>query len=393
MKKLSFEDLALKDTIQEVIQQLHFKQPTIIQQKAIPEILTGKSVVAKSFTGSGKTHSYLLPIFEKINEDLNTVQFVITAPTRELCNQIYREVRKIIKLADKEDKWLAKMLIGGTEKQLKENIERLPHIIVGTPKRILDLINDQVLSIYTAETFVIDEADLMVDLGFIEDIDQLLIRCKRDIQVLAFSATIPVQLQHFFNKYLKRPLYISVEDQLFPPTLEHRLIALKHRNPADLITQLSEVFNPYLALIFTNGKDEADELFRSLQRTGLNVGYIHGGLTPRERKRVLKDIDQLRYQYIVATDLASRGIDIEGISHVINAQMPKEEHFYVHRVGRTARAGLSGTAISFYDEKDLPLIHALERKKVQFQYVDIRNNEWIEARPIDSRNKRRRGKK
>lgn len=391
MKQAHFKSLSLRPEVQNIIEQLHFKQPTNIQEKAIPEILQGRSVVGQSKTGSGKTHAYLLPMFHRLKEENNHVQFVITAPTRELCQQIYSNVREIITLAEKENQWFAELLIGGSEKQLTEKKRQTPHIIIGTPHRILDLVNDGFLSIYTAEMFVIDEADLMLDLGFIEEIDQLLVRSKENIQVLAFSATIPERLHHFFKKYLRQPKYIIDDEHIFPEHLEHRLIALKYREPLEIIVELSKVFRPYLALVFTNGKEEADELSFGLQREGLNVGYIHGGLTPRERRRLLREINNLRYQYIVATDLASRGIDIEGVSHVINAQMPKEQHFYIHRVGRTARAGLPGTAISFYDKDDLPLIHSFERKNVHFKYVDVKDGEWIEARRIDDRNQRRRG--
>lgn len=390
MKETKFASLALNENIVGVTKKLHFKGPTEIQRKAIPQILSGKSLVAQSHTGSGKTHAYLLPIFNRIKSKGGDVQFVITAPTRELCQQIYGEVRKIIDLSGRENEWFAQLLIGGEEKQLRKAKKNLPQIIVGTPKRILSLINDGVLSIYKAESFVIDEADLMIDLGFIEEVDQLLVRSKKDIQVLAFSATIPERLQHFFQRYLRQPEYIVLNDQLFPDSLEHRLIALKHREPSQLIYELSKVFQPYLALIFTNGKKEADQLAMDLQGKGLNVAYLHGGLTPRERNRILREINNLRYQYIVATDLASRGIDIEGISHVINAQMPKEEHFYVHRVGRTARAGLAGLALSFYDEGDLPLIERLERKNTNFQYVDIKGQEWVKAKPLESKDQPRR---
>src|SRR5690625_407808 len=172
--------------------------------------------------------------------------------------------------------------------------------------------------------------------------------------------------------------------------MEHRLIALKHLSEADIIFDLSKTIQPYLAIIFTNGKDQANQLDAQLQEKGLAAGLIHGGLSPRERKRVLKDIQNLRYQYIVATDLASRGIDIEGISHVINAELPKEEDFYIHRVGRTARAGMEGTAISLYNEQDIPLIKKLEESGVSFLYSDVRNGEWKETKPWDERSQRQK---
>ncbi|MFD1850258.1 DEAD/DEAH box helicase [Oceanobacillus bengalensis] len=384
--KSKFEAFSLDQRMIDVIGKLKFKQPTEVQEKVIPKVLKGQSVIGQSRTGSGKTHAFLLPLFNQLDTTKREVQFVITAPTRELATQLYDEVKKIITLADKEGEWIAKLLVGGTDKQkMKDKLKEAPHIIVGTPGRILDLVNENVLSIFSAKSFVIDEADLMLDLGFIDDVDKLLVRSKKDIQLLVFSATIPERLQHFFKKYLENPIYIKVEDHFSPETMEHRLIALKHRNEADVILEISNVIHPYLAIIFTNGKKQANELADSLIERGLEVGLIHGGLTPRERKRVLKEIQNLRYQYIVATDLAARGIDIKGVSHVINAQIPKEEEFYIHRVGRTARAGMEGTAISLYNEEDLKLINKLEEKGLAFTFVDVKNGEWLEAKPWNER--------
>jgi len=385
----TFKSLTFNPTTLEVIDKLHFQQPTEIQLKVIPAILKGKSVIGQSHTGSGKTHSFLLPIFEQLNEKEKQVQSVITAPTRELATQIFDEVKKIIKLAGKEQDWSAKLLVGGTDKQkMVDKLKEPPQIVVGTPGRILDLVKDEALSIYSANSFVIDEADLMLDLGFIDDVDQLLVRCKKDIQLMVFSATIPQRLEHFFKKYLENPLHVKIANELSPETMEHRLIAVKHREEDEIIFQISKAINPYLAIIFTNGKENANTLHEKLLDKGLNVGIIHGGLPPRERKRVLKEIQSLKYQYIVATDLASRGIDIKGVSHVINAQLPKEEEFYIHRVGRTARAGMEGTAVSLYREDDLKLIEKLEQKGLEFIFYDVRNGEWKDAKSWNERNLR-----
>lgn len=386
MDKTNFNELSFNPLMENVIKQLNFTEPTEIQQRVIPKVLAGKSVIGQSHTGSGKTHAFLLPLFNQINTEKREVQFVITAPTRELALQLYEEVKKVIQYADKQGEWIPKLIVGGTEKQkMADQLRVPPHIVVGTPGRILDLVKGKSLSIYSATSFVVDEADLMLDLGFIDDVDQLLVRSKQDIQVLAFSATIPQKLEHFFKKYLKDPTYIKINDQFLPQTLEHRLIARRHRDDAELIIELSKLFHPYLAIIFTNGKEQADKLTASLQEKGLDVGLIHGGLSPRERKRALTQIQDLRYQYVVATDLASRGIDIKGVSHVINAQLPKEEDFYLHRVGRTARAGMKGTAISFYSEEDIKLIQLLEKKGVEFTYSDVRNGDWVQAKPWNKR--------
>lgn len=386
MDKNSFKQFSFHPVMMNVIQQLHFNTPTKIQKQVIPAIMEGKSIIGQSQTGSGKTHAFLLPLFNNIDPNKREIQFVITSPTRELAFQLFEEVKKVIQFADKKQEVFAKLVVGGTDKQkMAAELSVPPHIIVGTPGRILDLVKDDAISIYTAQSFVIDEADLMLDLGFITEVDQLLVRSKKNIQLLAFSATIPQRLQHFLKKYLTNSLHVKVEDPSSVEKLEHRLISRKHRDEAQLIMELSQVFHPYLAIIFANGKEQANKLASSLQEKGLDVGLMHGGLSPRERKRTLKQIQDLRYQYIVATDLASRGIDIKGVSHVINAQFPKEEDFYIHRVGRTARAGMEGTAISFYDDEDITLIEQLEKKGITFIYSDVKNGEWQTAKPWNKR--------
>lgn len=390
MLENNFKQFEFNETMMTVINKLGFKEPTTVQQKAIPMILAGQSVVGQSHTGSGKTHAFLLPLLSQIQTESKEVQIVITSPTRELATQLYNEVKNIISLADKEHHWIPKLLVGGSDKQkMAQELRRPPHIIVGTPGRILDLVSNGAISIYTAKTFVVDEADLMLDLGFITEIDQLLVKSHKNIQLLAFSATIPNRLEHFFKKYLKNPQYIKVDDGLLPKTIEHRLIAIKHRDTAKLIIELSKTCHPYLAIIFANGKEQANDLARALQVKGLDVGLIHGGLSPRERKRALKQIQDLKYQYVVATDLASRGIDIKGVSHIINAQMPKEEDFYIHRVGRTGRAGLEGTAINFYNEEDIPLLERLQKRGIHFQFNNIKNGELIPDKSWDKRTRRK----
>lgn len=387
MKNKRFNDFAVNTTMLKVIEKLDFSKPTEIQSRAIPHILQGKSLIGKSQTGSGKTHAYLLPLLNQLNTGSNEVQIVITLPTRELARQIYDEVKNMIVLAEKEGTWTTKLLIGGTDKQrMIRQLKNAPDIVIGTPGRILDLVKEGALSIYSATSFVIDEADLMLDLGFIQTVDQLLVRCQDHIQLLVFSATIPQRLEHFFNKYLQQPVYIKINDSITPESMEHHLIALKHRKKTDILLEISKVIQPYLAIIFTNGKDTVDEIATFLQKNDLQVTVLHGGLTPRERKRALKQIQQLQCQYIIATDLASRGIDIQGVSHVINAELPKEEHFYVHRTGRTARAGMTGTVISIYDEVDIPLINKLENKGITFTYNDVKNGQWI---TVNSWNKRK----
>ncbi|WP_163526381.1 DEAD/DEAH box helicase [Halobacillus ihumii] len=393
MRNHSFKQYAINNNVDQIIEQLGFNEPTPIQKEVVPSALRGESLIGQSHTGSGKTHAYLLPLFNQLNDDENHVQFVVTAPTRELATQIYEEVRKAIQFAGKKEVWKAKLVIGGTDKQkmMEKLASNPPHIVVGTPGRILDMVKEEALDLYQANAFVLDEADLMLDLGFIEEVDQILVRMNEDLQMLVFSATIPERLQPFLKKYLTNPTHIQIQDHKpSPESMEHRLVALRHKEPADVIMNITKSIQPYLAIIFTNGKAHADELANKLLDRGLETGIIHGGLSPRERKRMLKDIQGLKYQYIVATDLASRGIDIQGVSHVINAQMPKEEEFYIHRVGRTARAGLEGTAINLYSQDDFPLIEKLEKRGLTFAYYEVSNGEWKETHSYKERQKRTR---
>ncbi|PXW91639.1 ATP-dependent RNA helicase CshB [Streptohalobacillus salinus] len=391
MEKHNFKEYKLDDWVHQVIDKLHFDHPTPIQEKVIPAVLRHESVIGQSHTGSGKTHAFLLPLFNQLEMDKEEVQFVITSPTRELATQIFDEVKKIIDYAQLEDNVSAKLFIGGTDK--KRSLGKLktqPQIIVATPGRLLDLIEDDAINMYTAKSFVIDEADLMLDLGLITEIDKMLVRAKESIQLLVFSATIPERLQPFLKKYMANPTNFHIQDHFAPETIEHRLVPLRHRQIEDVVYQIAQAINPYLAIIFVNSKEAANALAKALEKRQIKAGLIHGGLQARERKRVLKDIQALKYQYIVATDLAARGIDIKGVSHVINAQMPKEEEFYIHRIGRTARAGMEGTAINLYHEEDLALLNKLTSRKIEFTTYDIVKGEWKEIKAWNERNLRKK---
>lgn len=390
----TFQSYALKPIINKIVAELGFTQPTPIQQKVIPPAIKGESLIGQSHTGSGKTHAYLLPIFNQLVEDKREVQYIITAPTRELAIQIFDEVKKVIKFANKEDVWHSKLFIGGTDKQRQiDKLKEQPQIIVGTPGRILDLVNAEALDVHKVKGVVLDEADLLVDLGFLNEVDQLLVRMTKEVQILVFSATIPKKLQPFLKKYFESPTYIKIDDDKpSPETMEHRLIPLRHRGKAEVIYNITKLINPYLALVFVNRKEHADQLAKELTEKGLEVGLLHGGLKPRERKRMLTELKNLRYQYIVATDLAARGIDIKGVSHVINAELPREEEFYIHRVGRTARAGLEGTAINLYTDSDENLIRRLEKSGLTFESYDIRKGEWEEIKNWNERQTRERPK-
>ncbi|WP_077618828.1 DEAD/DEAH box helicase [Bacillus sinesaloumensis] len=386
-----FERFQLQPFILEALREIKFTKPTEIQERLIPSIQRGESAIGQSQTGTGKTHAYLLPIINKIDPAKQEVQAVITAPTRELATQIHKEIVKISKFSI-DNPITAKLFVGGTDKvRAIEKLKTQPHIVVGTPGRINDLIKEQALQVYTADQIVVDEADLMLDMGFIEDVDQIASRMPENLQILVFSATIPEKLKPFLKKYMENPRYTHVApEQATAAKVEHILIPLRHRNKINLLKSMLEVYNPYLAIIFTNTKKMADEVADRLIEKGLKVGRIHGDLPPRERKKVMKQINSLEFQYVVATDLAARGIDIEGVSHVINYELPSDLDFYIHRVGRTARAGNSGIAASIYELSDEDALARLEKMGVTFVNMDLEKGELTK---IGERNKRKERKK
>ncbi|MCM3091441.1 MULTISPECIES: DEAD/DEAH box helicase [unclassified Cytobacillus] len=388
MNETRFDRFNLKPFIIEAVKDFGFYEPTEIQERMIPAVLKGESAIGQSQTGTGKTHSYVLPILHKVDPSRQEVQAIITAPTRELANQIYHEILKVTEHCPEGEEISARCYIGGTDKQRTiEKLKKQPHVVVGTPGRINDLVKEQALFVHTAEILIVDEADLMLDMGFIEDVDQIAARMPEKLQMLVFSATIPEKLKPFLKKYMENPKYVHVEPkQATAANIEHWLLPSKHRNKVELVYQALTSLNPYLAIVFTNTKKKADEVADGLISKGLKVGRIHGDLNPRERKKMMKQILDLEFQYIVATDLAARGIDIQGISHVINYELPTDLDFYIHRVGRTARAGFSGIAVTVYEISDEDALNRLEKMGIEFRHKDLQKGEWTD---LDNRNKRK----
>ncbi|HGA2932272.1 TPA: DEAD/DEAH box helicase [Streptococcus agalactiae] len=386
---MSFKDFNFKPYIQRALDELKFVAPTDVQAKLIPVVRSGRDLVGESKTGSGKTHTFLLPIFEKLDESSDDVQVVITAPSRELATQIYQATKQIAEHSEQEIRVVN--YVGGTDKL--RQIEKLkvsqPHIVIGTPGRIYDLVKSGDLVIYKAHTFVVDEADMTLDMGFLDTVDKIAGSLPKDVQILVFSATIPQKLQPFLKKYLTNPVMEKIKTAtVIADTIDNWLLSTKGRDKNAQILELSKLMQPYLAMIFVNTKERADELHSYLSSNGLKVAKIHGGIAPRERKRIMNQVKNLEFEYIVATDLAARGIDIEGVSHVINDAIPQDLSFFVHRVGRTGRNGLSGTAITLYQPSDDSDIRELEKLGINFIPKVIKNGEFQDTYDRDRRNNR-----
>ena len=390
---MKFTEFKFKDYIQEALRDLNFVEATPVQEKLIPVVLSGRDLVGESKTGSGKTHTFLLPIFQILDEEADSVQAVITAPSRELAAQIYQAARQLASFSEKEIR--VANYVGGTDKarQIGKLESSQPHIVIGTPGRIYDLVESGDLAIHKAKTFVVDEADMTLDMGFLATVDKIAGRLPKDLQFLVFSATIPQKLQPFLKKYLSNPVIEQIKTKtVIADTIENWLLSTKGRDKNAQIYQISQLLQPYLAMIFVNTKTRADELHSYLTAQGLKVAKIHGDIAPRERKRIMNQVKNLDFEYIVATDLAARGIDIEGVSHVINDAIPQDLSFFVHRVGRTGRNGLLGTAITLYQPSDDSDIRELEKMGIKFIPKMIKDDEFQDTYDRDRRANREKSR-
>ncbi|CAI3252486.1 DEAD/DEAH box helicase [Enterococcus cecorum] len=386
---MSFAAFQLQDYLLTAIADKGFKQPTEVQERLIPVIQAGRSVVGQSQTGTGKTHTFLLPIFNQLDLEQQNVQAVITAPSRELATQIYQAAKQLADFSGEEISIMN--FVGGTDKlrQVERLATKQPHIVIGTPGRILDLVTSGDLLIHTTQVMVVDEADMTLDLGFLADVNQIAGRMPDNLQMLVFSATIPEKLRPFLRKYMNNPLIEEIKPKtVISETIDNWLISTKGKDVNKIIYQLLTIGHPYLAIVFANTKQRVDEISQYLKNQGLSVATIHGDILPRERKRVMKQIQNLDFQYVVATDLAARGIDIEGVSHVINAEIPDDLEFFIHRVGRTGRNQLPGTAITLYEPSDERKINEIEALGITFKPKEIKNDEVVDSYDRNRRQKR-----
>lgn len=381
-----YTDYQLKPFLQDAVAKLGFVEPTPIQKEMIPLVLKGKSAIGQAHTGTGKTHSFLIPIVQRLNEEKQEVQAVITSPTRELAQQIFDALQQLVEGTSIQ----AKLFIGGTDKQRSiDKLKTQPHIVVGTPGRIKDLVKENALLVHTANLLVVDEADLAFDMGFIEDIDGFASHMPENLEMFVFSATIPEKLQPFLKKYIDSPVHIHMNDKRpVAENIDFYLVPVRSKSRDTRLVEVIKSINPFLAVIFCNTRKTAEHVAGYLAEQGIRSGQIHGDLSPRDRKKMMKQIRDLEFQFIVATDLAARGIDIQGISHVINYEIPEDLEFFIHRVGRTARAGNKGTAITLFKPEDEDALVRVEKMGIPFEQKDIKNGEWIDLKDRHQRKNR-----
>lgn len=367
----------LKQTTLDFISLNGFNELTNVQKEVLKYANSHKDVIALSKTGTGKTHAYLIPIMEMINPKSDKTQVLISLPTRELAYQVNKNCKLMQEIMPD---LRIQMLSGGTDKKRSiEKFDKAPHIVIGTPGRIKDLFESNILRVDFVQMFVIDEADMTLEFGFLQDIDKVFSHMVKNPQVLCFSATFPEELKKFVNKYLNNPKTIMVSDKKHDPRINHVLINCKHKDYKEQCFDILKGFKPYVCLIFANSKEYADETYEYLSNKGIKALLIHGGLDARTRQKAIKDLQAKKYTYVIASDVASRGIDIDGISHVISMGLPKQLQFYMHRAGRTGRNNKDGTCYLLYKESDIEQIKALNKKGINFTALQFKNGVWKDS--------------
>lgn len=385
---MQFNQFNLNENVLHAIENIHFYEPTKIQSLVIPEALKGNDLACKGETGSGKTHAFLIPLANKIVKDEKTLQAIILVPTRELAIQIEQRCRTFFK----DFSIKIACLTGGKDRLRElEKMDQTPQILIGTPEKIQQLgIETGALNFSTIHTFIVDEADMTLEMGFLNQVDRIASLIEKNAQIMLFSATIPAGIRQFIRKYFKNPLIIEDKKSQMNEQIEHILYPLRGRDPKIVLKSILNQINPYICLIFLNTKEDVNRYYRYLSVEGIDCEVIHGDLQARERKRNIKRSLNGEFRFIVCSDIAARGIDIEGVSHVISIGFPKNNlNFYIHRAGRCGRNQFNGQCITLYNAEDKESILKLENEGIVFQVKEIKNGEWKELKEIDARSKRK----
>ena len=380
MDKL-FKELGLEENLIEGLKKQGIENPTEIQEKAIPLGLANKDIIGESETGTGKTLAYLLPIFQKIDTASKDIQAIILAPTHELAMQIHKQVE----LLSENSASLVKStsIIGNVNIQRQlEALKTKPHIVVGSAGRILELITMKKLKAHGVKTIVIDEGDRMIDENNIEGVKKVIKTTLRDRQLMLFSATVSLKTVEIAKTLMKDPEVIKVEQKSqVNPNIEHMYFVVEKREKMHLLRKLISATKPEKAIIFINKSDEVEITTSKLSYHGLKVEGIHGTSEKVNLKKAIDDFNAGKIQLLVASDLAARGLHIEGVSHIFNLDIPENSKDYLHRVGRTGRMGESGLAISIAEERELDLIKSYEKDfNIEIKQKDIYMGTIIECK-------------
>jgi len=366
----SFADLGLARELLDAVHDVGYEAPSPIQEQAIPPLLEGRDVIGQAQTGSGKTAAFGLPMLQYVDPSDQEVQGLVLTPTRELCIQVTQALRAY---GMRKGVDVVAVFGGAPIRSQQAQLRAGGHIVVGTVGRVRDLISRHSLLLHACRFVVLDEADEMLDLGFLEDVERILALTPSSRQTALFSATMPPEIRRLADQYLMDPVTVRVQAAtLTVETVEQFGLEVRPREKADRLVEVLRAEQPEQALVFVRTKIRCEQLFRTLRDRGINVKALHGDMTQGARDGVMISFKEGRLPLLVATDVAARGLDISGVSHVINFDVPTTPDVYVHRIGRTARVGRSGRAITFYEPRQRREIGAIER------HAGVKLAPWVE---------------
>ncbi|AQP54050.1 ATP-dependent RNA helicase [Vagococcus penaei] len=355
---MKFSELKLDEVLLKSVEAIGFEEATPIQSETIPLALEGRDVIGQAQTGTGKTAAFGLPMLQKIDTENHALQGLVIAPTRELAIQTQEEIYRL----GKDKKIKVQAVYGGADigRQIRA-LKNKPHIIVGTPGRLLDHINRRTLKLETIETLVLDEADEMLNMGFLEDIESIISKIPASRQTLLFSATMPDSIKRIGVKFMNNPEHVKIKaKEMTANLIDQYYVRCKEFEKFDTMTRLFDIQNPELTIVFGRTKRRVDELARGLEMRGYKAEGIHGDLPQHKRMSILRAFKNGELDILVATDVAARGLDISGVSHVYNYDIPQDPESYVHRIGRTGRAGKEGMSITFVTPNEMSYLHVIE---------------------------------
>lgn len=355
---MNFSDLKINSEVCKLLKSQGIVTPTAVQEKIIPLARTGQDLILQAKTGTGKTLAFLLPTFERLKK-ISVTQALIITPTRELATQISKVAAEIGKISEFE----SLLICGGQDIEREKNkLRRTPQLIIGTPGRLLDHLRRGTIQLKSVNKIVVDEADELLKLGFIEDVENLIRETSTDRQLILCSATMPVRIRQLAAEFMKKPKEVLIEPKTV--TLENInqvVVKIPTDKKFSRLVELLETESPYLAIIFCATKEKTSTLAFELAKKNFEVDELHGDLTQQQRNFVLKKFREAKIQILVATDIAARGLDIEGVTHVISYDVPRDVETYVHRIGRTGRAGESGTAVTLVSPDEIEKLRRIER--------------------------------
>ncbi|KAF1300980.1 degradosome RNA helicase CshA [Enterococcus sp. JM9B] len=355
---MKFKELDLSPELLKSVERAGFEEATPIQETTIPLALDGRDVIGQAQTGTGKTAAFGLPMLEKIDTANRDLQGLVIAPTRELAIQTQEELFRL----GKDKKIRVQAVYGGADigRQIR-GLKDHPHIVVGTPGRMLDHINRHTLKLATVETLVLDEADEMLNMGFLEDIEKIIAQVPEKRQTLLFSATMPPAIKSIGVKFMNNPEHVKIKaKEMTADLIDQYYVRAKEFEKFDVMTRLFDVQTPELTIVFGRTKRRVDELARGLEARGYKAEGIHGDLSQQKRMSVLRSFKSGHLDILVATDVAARGLDISGVTHVYNYDIPQDPESYVHRIGRTGRAGKGGISVTFVTPNEMSYLHVIE---------------------------------